>query len=214
MAMQTETIDITSPSGVTISHTLTRPQPDSTRLMIMLPGRAYTCDFPVLYYVRNVGHELGFDVLSLRYNPEYMANGVDVNDDPQAIIGDILEALQEVHVGRYKQVCIVAKSFGTLLWTSLMSAILQKEVGLILLTPLPPGLQMFESMTALAIIGTQDPVYSPELERSAAKVGIKMQVLEMLDHGLEVPGEWKSSVAALEIVARTCEGFLQTTFAS
>ena len=217
MEIQTETIDVASRSGF-IPHTLTRPQPDSTRLMLMLPGRAYTCDFTALYYVRRVGQQNGFDVLSMRYGPTISPDGS--GDDMGAALENVVSASQKAIAlgqGRYKQACIVAKSIGTLLapevYLAVASAMPQARIALILLTPLPPSIQRYKGAKVLSIIGTQDPVWSPALKNNADDEGIEMHVLEMLDHGFEVAGDWFSSVRALEMVARSCERFLQTTFA-
>jgi hypothetical protein len=217
MAIQTETIDIASRSGF-ISHALTRPQPDSTRLMLMLPGRAYTCDFPALYYVRRVGQQNGFDVLSMRYGSTISTD--NSGDDMGAALENVISASQKAIAlgqGRYKQVCIVAKSIGTLfapeVYLAVASALPQARIGLMLLTPLPPSIQRYKGAKVMSIIGTQDPVWSPELKNTADDEGIEMNVLEKLDHGFEVADDWLTSIRALEIVARTCERFLQATFA-
>src|SRR5690242_942503 len=65
MSVQPEVIKIQSRFGVTTHNVLLKQDPASDKLLIMLPGRAYTCDFPMLYYLRSAAAQQGYDVLSV-----------------------------------------------------------------------------------------------------------------------------------------------------
>ncbi|MEP6988253.1 MAG: hypothetical protein ABI970_21795, partial [Chloroflexota bacterium] len=67
MSVQPEVIAIQSRFGVTTHNTLLKQEAGSDKLLIMLPGRAYTCDFPMLYYLRSAAIQQGYDVLSIEY---------------------------------------------------------------------------------------------------------------------------------------------------
>ena len=60
-------IEVTTPSGVTVDHRLIAHD-DPRGLLIMLPGRGYTCDHPVLHFLRKAAADLGYDVLSVWYS--------------------------------------------------------------------------------------------------------------------------------------------------
>ncbi|MFN8449593.1 MAG: hypothetical protein U0521_13665 [Anaerolineae bacterium] len=58
------TIEVTTVAGVVVDHRLiAHEQPAG--LLVLLPGRGYTCDHPVLHYLRKAAADLGYDVLSV-----------------------------------------------------------------------------------------------------------------------------------------------------
>src|SRR5678816_3025345 len=67
MSVQPEVIKVQSRFGVTTHNTLLKQDRAADKLLIMLPGRAYTCDFPMLYYLRSAAVQQGYDVLSVEY---------------------------------------------------------------------------------------------------------------------------------------------------
>src|SRR5690606_22182413 len=80
MAMQTESILLKASGGVTVNHLLVKnSESPASKLMVMLPGRGYTTEHPVMYYVRKMGLAAGYDTLSVQYSfqaaPNQMESG-------------------------------------------------------------------------------------------------------------------------------------------
>ncbi|MEO8397216.1 MAG: hypothetical protein ABI700_29745 [Chloroflexota bacterium] len=194
-------IEITTPSGVTVDHRLIAHD-DPRGLLILLPGRGYTCDYPVLHYLRKAAADLGYDVLSVWYSFQVAA----IPDDQvtiQQLAAEVDQAIREVLKRGYAHVVIAGKSLGTPL------AVLHAHQAerLILLTPIGTSVQDAGRKPTLAIIGTSDQVYQPE-QVEAAGANVQWLVLEGLDHGLEAAGDWAGSIEALHQITAACEEFL------
>jgi hypothetical protein len=177
--------------------------PASTKLMVMLPGRGYSCDHPVLYYVRRMAIKQGFDVLSVEYG--FQAANLDFNSD--YLEDEVNQAAASVLQRSYDEVCIVGKSLGTPLAAGLAQQITAQTISLILLTPIGGAFDGLGSFRTLAVIGTADPLYTPEIVASHTG-NIQWKVFDGLNHSLEVKGDWKASITALEQVITVCETFI------
>src|SRR5215213_785806 len=104
-------IEVTTPSGVTVDHRLIAHD-EPRGLLIMLPGRGYTCDFPVLHYLRKAATDLGYDVLSVWYSFQVAA----IPDDQvtmQQLVAEVDQPIREVLKRGYQHVVIAGKSLGT-----------------------------------------------------------------------------------------------------
>lgn len=209
MTIQIDTIPVKSSSGATAYNQLFRHEPDSDRLLVILPGRGYLSEHPVLYYLRVAALELGYDVLSIQYG--FQAAQTDLTDEEQAhLIDEVNHALQPVLARGYRRVCLAGKSLGTPLAVSLAPSLPVPEKSLILLTPIGNTAHLTGDLHTLAIIGTADPLYSPEdLAIFKDHPTVQWLVLESLNHGLEAPGDWSASLHALEQITRACVTFLQ-----
>ncbi len=76
-------------------------------------------------------------------------------------------------------------------------------------TPVPDALTRLGSVRTLAVIGTADPVYAlPALAAARQVPGVQWHICPGLDHGLECPGDWAGSVAALPALVGACAAFL------
>jgi hypothetical protein len=206
MPLQFTTIQVQSQAGVTVHNPFAcHDDPPSTRLMIMLPGRGYTCDYPVLYYLRRAALNLGFDVLSVEYG--FQAANLDLDTQTSAYLqDDVSQAVAPVLQRDYEQVCIVGKSLGTPLAAELIKTLRVKELSAILLTPVGGAFEGMDTIRALAVIGTDDYFYSPDTV--AAFPHIRWRVFEGLNHSLEVKGDWKASITSLGEVIAACEEFI------
>jgi hypothetical protein len=104
---------------------------------------------------------------------------------------------------------VVGKSLGTPLAVQLAKDVAVESVSLILLTPVGAALHELEGIRTLAVIGTADSLYSPEvIAEFEGDPYVQWCVFENLNHGLEVEGDWQASVRALEDVIAACEQFL------
>jgi hypothetical protein len=206
MPIQTTIIKTPSLAGVTVHNQLLyHDDPASARLMVMLPGRGYTCDHPVLYYVRRMAVKHDYDVLSIEYG--FQVANLDLTSELSAHLEDeVNQAVMPALQRGYSQVCIVGKSLGTPLASGLAHNIPVADMSLILLTPIGGAFQGVDTIRTLAVIGTDDPLYSPELV--ASYPAVEWQVFDGLNHSLEVRGDWRASISALDNVITVCETFL------
>ncbi len=209
MNAETISIDVASRFGVRARQTLLAHPAPVDRLLVMLPGKGYTCDFPLFYFLRRAAFALGFDVLSMQYGFQVTGGDLDL-ENVSYLLDDARAALEPTLERGYRQVCIAGKSLGTPLAGELARTLTLDRVSLLLLTPIGGALHGLGDLPALALIGTADALYSAELV--AAFDGhptIAWKVYDGLNHSLEVPGDWRASLAALADIIQTCEQFLQ-----
>lgn len=196
------TIDVTTPSGLRVAHGLVaHDQP--VGLLVMLPGRGYTCDLPLLHYLRKAAADLGYDVLSVWYGFQVAPPGMDVPLTYESLNAEIDLAVGEAMKRGYDRVLIAGKSMGTPL-----AALRAKWAErLILLTPIGTAALDTGTTPTLALSGTADPSYQPEQVHQAG-ANVKWLVLDGLDHSLEKPGDFAASLDALRTVTQACVEFL------
>jgi hypothetical protein len=211
MSVQSEVIRIQSRFGVTTHNTLLKQEVGADKLLIMLPGRAYTCDFPALYYLRSAAVQLGYDVLSVEYGFQAAHTDFGFQQAPD-LVADVNDTVQPVLARKYKQVVVAGKSLGTPLASNLARSITDVAVSLILLTPVGDSTQDLDGLRTLVVIGTKDAMYSPEtVSAFEGHPDVKWCVFEGLDHGFEVAGQWRDSLSVMPQIIEACATFLSET---
>lgn len=203
------TISHESPFGLTVNNLFYRQQIPSDKLMLLLPGRGYTVEHPVLFHLRYLGLENGFDVLPVQYG--YQAANRDLKAEEWPYLAQDVRAAAEPVLSRgYRKVCVVGKSLGTPLALELAQTITAESVSLILLTPIGAVMQAMNNthLPVLAVIGTDDPLYSPDIVRQQ-RLNVQWKVLEGLSHGLFIEDNWRVSMDALSEILAVCEQFLR-----
>lgn len=203
MAIREEIVAVPSIAGVQAQNRWMRQEePASEKLLVMLPGRNYFCDTGVLFYLKSMAVQKGYDVLALEYGFQVSRTA----PDREATIAEVQRAVEQVLSRGYRYVCFAGKSLGSPLAVDLARA---HRSDVILLTPLQDALGPAEGRRTLAIIGTADPVY-PAAECQAARERGDMEwlVLEGLNHGLLHDLSWEESVKALPVIIGACERFL------
>lgn len=210
MPHEITTISHESPFGLTVHNQFFHHQQGSDRLVIVLPGRGYTVEHPVLFHLRYMALENGCDVLPVQYG--YQAAGRELKSEEWGYLPqDIALATAPVLARGYQHVCIAGKSLGTPLAIELAKTI-SAEVSLILLTPIGAAIQAMtglQHVRSLAIIGTNDSLYSPEIVAQTS-AHVQWKVLEGLDHGLFIEDNWRVSIDALNSIMAVCEQFLRS----
>jgi hypothetical protein len=207
MSLQFSTIDTQSRFGLTIHHKLVRQAGGSDKLLILLPGRGYTVDHPLLYTLRKSALQSGWDVLSVQYGFALADRDLDV-ESISSLQEDVDAATTPVLSGGYNEVCIAGKSLGTPLAAELAKRLTGRRVSLILFTPIGGATQGLGGLRTLAVGGTADPLYVPEM--AADEPAIQWLVIEGVNHSLEHKDEWRASLDVLARVIGACEAFLSS----
>lgn len=197
------TIEVTTPSGLRVAHGLVaHDQPAG--LLVMLPGRGYTCDLPLLHYLHKAASDIGYDVLSVWYGFQAAPPGTDMPMTYESLNAEIDLAVGEAMKRGYDRLLIAGKSMGT----PLAALRARRAERLILLTPIGTAALDTGSTPTLAVIGTADQAYQPDqVQQTGANV--QWLVLDGLDHGLEKPGDFAASLDALRTVTQACVEFLR-----
>ena len=205
MTFFSKMIETPSYIGKNIKHLLSGDE-DHNKLMVLLPGRGYYVDAPLLHYTRKLGWSLGYDVLSLVYGFQATQQGLNSADLP-GIQQECRLAIETVLASGYDEVVLVGKSLGTP-----MAALFANEIPAvtkaILLTPIQNCHKLIESTPALAVIGTADPVWEDGIAVDSAFV--TWRVFADLDHSLEYLDDVAASIRVLGEIMQACKTFLTT----
>ncbi len=211
MSIQSEIITTPSHFGVDTRNTLLRHDSGSEKLLIILPGRGYTCDFPILYYLRKAAVQLGYDVLSIEYGFQAARTDVNFTQLPD-LLADINDTLQSVLTRGYKHVCVAGKSLGTPIAAHIVQSLNDVSKSLLLLTPVGDSTKSLGTIPTAVIIGTADPAYAAEeVARFDGHPSVKWHIYEGLDHGLEYADDWQASAQKLSEIIQVCTKFLGET---
>lgn len=201
-----------------VPNTLLQQDGETRQLAVVLPGRGYTCDMPLLYYSTRFLLGRGADVLQVEYayhrRPDFGVLPTSLQD--QWLYADVDAAYQAALSQRqYRSITLVGKSLGTRAMGHLLATD-DRLAGAraIWITPLLRDPIAHAAMTrwrgpALYIIGTEDPHYDPALIRAIQEAtGAEFAVIEGANHSLEIEGKFWQSLQILERVMRAIHQFL------
>jgi hypothetical protein len=168
-------------------------------LCVVLPGRTYTPDGPLLFFAAQTALMRGWDVRQVWWDVPDLDDAEEV-----AWVGDQLDAAIDGHDG---PVLVVAKSLGTLA----ASRAALRGYDAAWLTPLltEPDLAaplMSYPARQLVVVGSDDPYFDEEVFGSLP--GERLAVPG--DHILRVPGDASGMVASHDRFVRSFDSWLAT----
>lgn len=213
MGHKIKALSINTGSGVTTGHLFfSHDDPPVENLLVILPGRGYTRDYPLLYVLRRMAVALGYDVLSMEYS--FQADPQVTSFDKvgwDGLSAEVDEALSALPKQDYTRICMAGKSLGTPLAVQQIQKHSAPEKLLLLLTPVANAVQLAgEEIPTLAVIGTADSSYNADIiEADVRRDNVTWWVFDDLNHSLEARGDWRASLNVLEEIITICEDFLR-----
>jgi predicted alpha/beta-hydrolase family hydrolase len=201
-----------------VPHTFFRQEDETHHLAILAPGGRYTAYMPLLYYPMRLLLTLGADVLRIEYaymdREAYQA--LPPSEQVRWLFTDVSAASRAALAQRpYQQVTLVGKSLGTLaLGYLLATESALREAQAIWLTPLLWN-DLWRSQVqqarprSLFASGTADPHYDPaHLAELQAATNGTVVLVEGANHSLEIEGDVRASLQALEQLVQAVQTFL------
>lgn len=215
--MPVVTLDARGYRGEPVPNRLIRQRDGASHLAILLPGRGYTVDMPLLYYPRTYLMDQGADVLLVEYNYTRDEHASLPPDDLRAWLNtDVDVVVDAALAGRaYSRITLIGKSLGTYAMAHLLATDIRlRDAACMWLTPIIHDQAVYQWMSrphrALFAIGTRDPLYDAGLIQDAArKSGGVSVVVDDADHGLSIERDMLASVRALETVMQVAQEFLK-----
>lgn len=172
-------------------------QGSNGRTAVLLPGRSYSPNHPVLYYASQVLQAQGWSVEEVWWNPEDL-----VSED--ALISRVKDVIDTV---ADRNPLVIGKSLGSLV----LPLAVQRGWPAIWLTPLlnvPELVTALEKVASKTLLvgGTADDSWNGNIARASGQ-----QVLELpgADHGLEIPGDPLASTGLLTKIVATMTLFVK-----
>ena len=153
----------------------------NSKLVVLFPGKNFSCDKPCLHYAATMAFQSGYDVLVLEYGYQAARTDLDIKDLTKII--DESEACISQIVHEYEQLIFISKSLGTI-----VAGEVEKRLNLslkqhIYLTPLQDTIPYINSSNSIVVYGTNDPLFNKELaEKIKDKTIIEYQ---NANHSLE-----------------------------
>lgn len=213
--MKIEQIIVETEVGVAVRHFWLKQDSDSQRLLVLLPGRGYTLDSPMMHYLRSMSFDLGYDVLNVQYSFQFVGDRasidqLDINEIIDRLTQEADGALTQVLASKtYQEVCIVGKSLGSPLASTLINRIDIPRKKLILLTPILTSVEdVGTEIPTLIVIGTNDGAFVEGQAENDKRANVRWKVYPDLNHALEYHDDWRNSVTVLSEIIGECEDFL------
>ena len=165
----------------------------SENLAVILPGMSYPAEGPILFFLKTMYLNRGWDILSVEYryneNEAFMALEEKEQEDYIDRDGEaLLSCLEDFR--EYSRFCFIGKSLGTLMMRKIPADFRQNS-SFIWLTPILSFRGIMTAMTeenrtSSVIIGTHDPYYDEEHVRNLRRnPGCRVLVLDGAGHVLE-----------------------------
>ena len=177
------------------------------KLIVMWPGRNYSCDKPLLYYAGKVFQKRGYEVIGLHYN--YLLKG-DKDNIPGLIeeAGTYVEKeLAHVHFKEYEDVVFLSKSMGTAL-----AGAYEAKHGIrarhIFLTPVQESMPYMKRGKCIVVAGKDDRILdSRKLKIYCVEQDVPLKQFEEVGHSLEYPDDMNKTFAILMVMIRLYKEF-------
>lgn len=186
------------------------------KLVVFLPGAAYTVQSPAFHYSQYIFLEKGFDVLQVNYlYNDQVYDEFTKEELSEAIKYDVKTVLEEVLKDTsYETFYFVAKSLGTIALTSIVNQDLFKDAHIVWLTPLLQLDDVFSAMVVsenrgLCIIGDNDRCYIEDrFNQLKDKSTIMASMLPNVNHRLEYDHSTVESIDVLKNVIKDIQEFV------
>lgn len=171
----------------------------SATLVVLFPGKNYSCELPLLYYAQQSATEHQYDVLALEYG--YQRARTELREDEvDQVIEECLSAINHVK-SKYNQFIFISKSLGNLIAGEVSKRLTGHTVKHLYLTPIDKSIPYIKESTGYVIYGTNDGEFNHESIREIQ--GLQhihaYPVLEA-SHSLEVDTVAHSLLVMREIV--------------
>ncbi len=177
------------------------------KLLVLWPGRNYSCDKPLLYYAGKVFEKRGYEVIRLTYNQKLKGD----KDDIAGLIDEsrqyVAEELQKIDFSLYKDIVFISKSMGTAL-----AGYFEKKLGIfarhIFLTPVKEAFPYMRMGKCIVVSGKEDKILeSRKLKIYCVEQDIPLKQFDEVGHSLEHPDDINKTFAILMVLIRLYKEF-------
>lgn len=175
----------------------------SKKILVLFPGKRYSCDLPLLYFANLVYRPLGFDVLNLTY-PSVEFTGNPDEKVYRKIEHAVLSQVKGADIDSYDEAVFISKSMGTVA-AGWLEGQIQTPVRHIYLTPLEetfPYMKGKKNITAV-VQGTADHWLDPKvLKKFCEQEGLHLVRFKDVGHRLEKEGDIDQSIRNFRAVVK------------
>jgi hypothetical protein len=213
---------ITGYKDVPVPNRFYRQESETHSLAIILPGFGYNVDLPLLYYPGRIALSKTMDLLCLETEYNLHPTFSKLTDAEQlACLDADADAAFDAAVSQraYQKIIFIGKSLGTME----MGHLLERYHTLpnsrwVWLTPVLTDPRLVEQIQkhhpiSLFAMGTNDHYYDDSVLRALIKATQgKLITIQEANHSLEIPGNIRQSIQALNQVMTEIEAFMANRF--
>ena len=197
--------------GVTTKNLFFTHNTKSHSLVVLFPGRGYTCDKPLLYYANMAALNKGCDVLNLEYGFHRANTKFQYAEDSTKIIDECEAIISKCELNTYSNVYFISKSLGTLFAGELSVRMGEYNIKNLFLTPLVDTIPYMVNTNCIAVTGSKDdsfPDSSVDFVRN--KSNNEIIIINNADHSLETEIGTGTAVnlEILQQIVKLCEDFV------
>lgn len=179
----------------------------ANKIVVLFPGRNYSCDKPLLYYAAKVFAGRGYEVVRLKYNYRLRGDKNDIGGLIKEAQEYVMEELARLDFSSYDDVVFVSKSMGTAL-----AGEAAKELGVrarhIFLTPVGEALKYIKRGECIVISGKEDRILdSRRLRIYCVEQDIALKQFDDVGHSLEHVEDINVTFAILIVIVRMYMAF-------
>ncbi len=158
---------------------------NNSSLAVFFPGKNYSCEKPLLYYVMKSATACNYDALLLEYG--YQAARSEFNpDDMELIINECCQSINQV-CGNYNKIVFVSKSLGTYIAARASELINTGEIAHMYLTPIKSTIPFINNSKGIALWGTADKIINEEdVKQIEESPRVTLHKVAEANHALEV----------------------------
>ncbi|WP_148449997.1 alpha/beta hydrolase [Gorillibacterium timonense] len=178
----------------------------NNKLVVLFPGKNYSCETPLFYYAGSMALQCDYDVLEMEYG--YQVKRVGYNpEDLLKVVEDCFAAIKPI-AGSYHRIVFISKSLGTLV-AGEVHRLLHLPIHHVYLTPLADTIPYINSSSSFVITGEND-VFFGEQELQAIDLTSVSRLIRIphADHGLET-GDVREDLSILNQVVHIYREALQ-----
>ena len=179
----------------------------NNKLVVIFPGRNYSCDKPVLYYAAKIFSTREYDVIPLSYNIDAQIDRNDVKALVEGAKQSVLRQRADVDFQAYEDVVFVSKSMGTVL-AGFFEYYFKINVRHIYLTPVADALKYMQRGKCIVVSGKDDKILEArKLKIYCVEQDIALKQFEEVGHSLEHPTDINKTFAILMVLVRLFKEF-------
>jgi len=167
------------------------------RVAVLLPGRGYSPNHPLLYYARSVVLEQGWSVEEVNWSAKDLASHESLTDTIKSTLDKVAD----------KNPLVIGKSLGSFA-LPLVAPLGWPAIWLTPLLNLPELVDALRNVKGKTLLvgGTADDVWDSKV---AMATGLQVLEIPGADHGLEIPGDPVASAKVLTEFVATMTLFVE-----
>jgi len=171
-------------------------------LIILFPGRSYSAENPLLYYAEFKYAIKEYEIIKVDYG-DCLQKAKSFDNAVENIKKHVAGQIKSVDFSQYVDIVFISKSLGTVVAGWLSEELGVENIRHIYLTPINETIPYIKHGKNISVViaGTNDRyLESDALKKHCENEKVPLELIEGVDHSLEVLGEMNMNIDILKRV--------------